>query len=386
MAHRIEKLDKVAVRQDGESRGQSWHGLEIPVFGALTPEEFAQKAGLDFKICELPVLVQGKTENRKDENHKALVHCGNGRILDIVSNDYKVMQPSDLISIVARVCEDMGAEMESGGTLRDQHVGFLSARLPQKYSVKGRNGANDEHFMYANVSTGWIDGFATSVDLSDVRTVCYNTVMLSRDQVMKAGQGARFRQTHKTAWDLSKELRALEILKVGESLMREYYPKMQRMTDTSATPKEMEAIVISLLDPKLSQEALKLNAAQTGSNIIDAILEAPAADVVGKGNRPVMQEKVLLESIMALDASAKEERNRSVKVVMDLLNSQPGADMTRGSVAHAFNGITYWQTHVRGNRPDSRLESNLRGEGKNLKSTALDTCISYCDVLELLHA
>ena len=63
----------------------------------------------------------------------------------------------------------------------------------------------------------------------------------------------------------------------------------------------------------------------------------------------------------------------------ELLNSQPGANYAQGSWWSAFNAVTYYTDHERGNDADSRLQSAWYGQSKNLKIKALEKALEYAE-------
>ena len=375
MAHKIEELDVVAVRKmagDGTARPNAWHGIEKSVFGDLTPEEFAKECGMDHKVVQLPVYVHGKTA-KLDPKHKALVHSRTGEILDVVSDTYKVVQPREMVTMMGGVCREMGAKMDTGGTLRNGKVGFLSAELPLKYSIKGRNGEADNHTMFVLVSTGWIDGYATQVDINDIRAVCDNTTTASREMLVVEGQSGRYRQNHRTPFGLKQQGLALETIKSAEQAMTKFESGFQRMTSTNANREEQEALVLAMLQPELAAKAIERQVGN--STLLDTIV---VAGTTQRAERGVM----LLDSILNMDAELKAQRDRSVKVVMELLDQQPGAGMTYGSAAHAYNAVTYWTGHVRGRGEQTRQDSSLLGDSRLLKQKAWDLTLDLCVALE----
>lgn len=376
MAHRIEANDIVAVRKltaEGEARANAWHGLELSVYGDLTPAEFAARCGMDVRIHEMPVLVQGRAATKQDPTHKALVHGRTGEILDIVSSNYKTVQPSQLVTLMGQFCGEMGARMDTGGTLRGNRIGFLAAELPLKYSITGRNGSEDGHTMYVTVSTGWVDGFATQVDLNDVRTVCHNTVTASREMTVTEGTGGRYRQSHRTAFGLEQLGLATATIKAAEAAMTRFRAGFERLTATNADRREQEALVLALLQPELAAKAVEQRVGSNG--LLDQIVEAGTSGQTAKG-------QLLLESILAMDEKLTADRDRNVKVVCELLDGQPGADLTAGSAAHAYNGITYWADHLRGRSESTRIDSSMLGDSRLLKQKSWDLCLDLCAALE----
>lgn len=68
-----------------------YRGLAHDVQGT-SGESLLKKAKLDWRVCELPVMIQGKHEVRQFPGRKALVRCDNGAPIEIVSDRFKVHQ------------------------------------------------------------------------------------------------------------------------------------------------------------------------------------------------------------------------------------------------------------------------------------------------------
>jgi len=87
----------------------AWHGL-----GTVVPEAnartFVRDAGIGDEILERP-LYDG--DMNQLEGWKAIVHSGNGNVLNVARNTYKVIQPA-FLQEVCNVLADDGATPEAG--------------------------------------------------------------------------------------------------------------------------------------------------------------------------------------------------------------------------------------------------------------------------------
>jgi hypothetical protein len=76
---------------------------------------------------------------------------------------------------------------------------------------------------------------------------------------------------------------------------------------------------------------------------------------------------------------AKKELSKNAKVALSVVDTQPGADFARGSFWQLFNTVTYTADHLMGRTQDSRLTSAWYGNGRNMKTRALETAIEMAN-------
>jgi len=65
--------------------------------------------------------------------------------------------------------------------------------------------------------------------------------------------------------------------------------------------------------------------------------------------------------------------------VLELVDTQPGAEFAAGSWWSAFNAVTYFTDHERGRDADARLQSAWYGQSKGLKLKALESAIEFAE-------
>ena len=107
-----------------------------------------------------------------------------------------------------------------------------------------------------------------------------------------------------------------------------------------------------------------------------------AAELVGSKNF----DKDTLEAYMAAvfpvisksDTPQKELSTPAQKVI-ELVDTQPGAEFANGTFWSAFNAVTYYVDHVAGRTQDNRLHSAWFGQGKKIKDDALTLAIKFAE-------
>jgi hypothetical protein len=82
--------------------------------------------------------------------------------------------------------------------------------------------------------------------------------------------------------------------------------------------------------------------------------------------------KLTLERLFPVLGEAKrKERSKSATAVLDILDTQPGAEMGEGTFWQLYNGVTYHVDHQMGRNSDNRMNSAWFGGGVKKKQEAL---------------
>ena len=67
-----------------------------------------------------------------------------------------------------------------------------------------------------------------------------------------------------------------------------------------------------------------------------------------------------------------QHADRLLNNVIESTVRQPGGEMTVGTMAHAYSGVTNFNSNVRGRTPETGLESNLFGTSQQDTQRALE--------------
>lgn len=150
---------------------------------------------------------------------------------------------------------------------------------------------------------------------------------------------------------------------------------LAKMQGEFTLPGTNDKTEIELLQPKLF------------ADVVEASMGRPSS------LHPVTPGKVdgarVLDAILSRDAYRFDPADFSptTRTVLDSIERrQPGARETAGTAWGAFNGVTYWVDHLRGDSRDTGLQAAWYGPGVQTKSDALDLALDYADRLEALRA
>jgi hypothetical protein len=177
--------------------------------------------------------------------------------------------------------------------------------------------------------------------------------------------------------DVARE-RAIEVAKAGREALEQYRVKAELLSGCKWDNEVTRAFCCELLAPKFFAEALKKT-------------ELPVTSLVSARDKGYSLDEVLQRSRIYLNDDSIDVDGKQVKVtrpaerVMELISTQPGAEMFPGSAWQAYNAVTYYVDHERGRTRDSALNSAWFGEGAQLKQSALDLALAYTEAIYAQH-
>lgn len=314
MAHMIETMayNKVEV---------PWHGLGVPVEHDLTPIQMLDKAGLNWKVNLVPATIKLNNEDVYI-GKQALVRDSDQKILSVVSDDWKPVQNETAFEFFNEFVSAGEMNMETAGSLCGGELVWALARIDESFDLfKGKDQINS-YLLFTNPHRyGW----STSVSMTAIRVVCWNTLNLSlnstnSDKIVKVNHRREF---------MAEEVK--KILNISREKMKKY--------------KEM-------------------------SNFL-AKKKADKEDVVEYFKRvfPVITAK----------KESKKDFSKAAKTAFEVLETQPGAEMGAGTWWQPYNAATYYLDHLAGRSEDSRLNSAWYGEGRKKKINALETAVEMAN-------
>jgi len=201
---------------------EPWHG-----FGQVMEENqpldvWRTRAGLDWEVKEGPIFnnkyieleadgsmgsspgriaVQAPNSFKRVPNKKVLTRSDTNDVLSVVSNRFKVVQPSKILEFFKSVIEHNGFKMSTAGALKGGKRVWAMADTGKDFHVNGdRVGA---HLLLATAYDGT---FATTAQFTSIRVVCNNTLGFSLD---RGGEGGMIKIPHTqdfNEWDVKAEL------------------------------------------------------------------------------------------------------------------------------------------------------------------------------------
>jgi phage/plasmid-like protein (TIGR03299 family) len=311
-------------------------------------EEWTEKAGLGWEVLRSPVLFQdarsfcgpqphGYVPIQRYLDHDVLYRSDTGAPLGIASNDYKAVQPKDVMGFFDDVVKVGNFQIETAGALSGGRRIWALAKIGDGAPIIGQ----DIVQPYLLLATSFDGTMATTAKLTAIRVVCHNTLSVA------------IRDEHRSP---SKPVSA--VIKVNHSMAfdaREVRMQLGIFADTF----EKWLIETKLL---AEQEIDK----ETASRMVCDVLKTIPITTTLPGSHGGMR---------AVSMDPKD--STAYRRIMALFDGEAiGSDMVQGRSRWQFiNSVTQWIDHERGRNPEGRLSSAWFGPGEALKRKAYEIAL-----------
>lgn len=286
-------------------------------------EIWAKQAGMDWQIREAPVRfmsgsVGGLGAIESFPENKVLFRSYTNSPLSVVSQRYKVVQPSEIFEFYRDLSAVSGFELETAGILKSGRKIWALARTGRSSTLKG----NDVTNAYVLLATACDGTLATTAQFISIRVVCNNTLAVA----LGNSKGA-VKVPHNTSFDAQGVKRQLGI-SVGK--WDSFVYAMKRLSDRKVMAHEATNYLLRVFSEPRTMPNIKPN-------------------------------------------------ERAMTKIMTLFNGNgKGAEMAsaKGTAFGLLNAVTEFVDHERrAMSADHRLESAWFGQGATLKEKALDQAL-----------
>ena len=197
MAHEL------SINQDGqvefaylERDGLPWHGLGQAMPMGASIEDWRKQSGMDWRIQRSKVrYAVSRDESAVFEemaDQHVLFRSDSKKALGLVSEKYKVVQPSEVIEFFRDIARAGGLELSAAGTIFGGRRFWATAKIGEASPTSVR----DKIGGYLLISTSADGSLATEVRRTTVRTVCSNTLAMAM-----ADAPASIKVSHKSVFD-----------------------------------------------------------------------------------------------------------------------------------------------------------------------------------------
>lgn len=321
--------------------------------------------GLDWKLIQLPMAVVGKKEVRLVSKGKVNVRSDNGTVLSFSSSDYKPHQNAELVGMMSEFAKESGLTLDRVGAFEDGARIWASATSPrQQNAAKG-----DIVQMTIQMRSGHQPGIATTVSASALRLVCLNGATMR-----VAGGKAKF--THGALMSDLKVGQAREFVAAASEAFNRHMSRLQALYAVHTSRALDLTYLLQLLQPELLRP------------VAEKILRSTSTPAPWSNLDANIANRRLLNAILEKDSSRRvvediilDSGSRTLNAAIAAYDHQPGAALSRGTLAHAYNGVTHFNSNVRGRSDETGLESNYWGAAAKSSSSALDLAIEYTSAL-----
>lgn len=313
MAHELDiRNGKASIAYVGE---RPWHGLGQELQEGLSMEDWKEAAGMDWSIRETVVEYNDGDALVPFDSQKVLFRSDSREPLAIVSQDYKVVQPGEVLEFFRDLVAMQGMKLTTAGVLFGGRRFWALADTGRAAEVLGK-----DHIKGMLLLTTSCDGtLATTAQFTSVRVVCNNTLSISLAEDVKD----RARVTHRTTFDPKVIKDRLGLL---DASWENFKDKISMLSKQKVDDKKAREFIRSLFVNPNRDEA----------------------------SQPYTVEK-------------------NTNIVMNRYNDGMGTNMAHGTLWGVMNSITEYVDHdSRARTPDTALWESWNGKGANLKQKAFD--------------
>ena len=290
------------------------HG-KLPVGESI--EAWLRAARLEWHLNRLPAqyLVDGKL--RTMEDRFVLVRSDTHEALSVVSGDYRIVQPKEVLEFYRELVKEYGYTLETAGALDGGRKVWALARTGLSDAVD--DGDKDKLGAYILLATSCDKTLATTAAFTSIRVVCQNTLFFAMDDV-KTQRRTQVKVRHNLRFDGVKVKEELGLL---DKAWSGFIAKIRRMADYPMTPDGASSFFKELLQQKN-------------------------------------------------DKALSNKAQREHEAIVALFRSAPGQDLSSGkeTLWGAVNAITYYADHVRSGADGDRLDSAWFGAGYVMREKA----------------
>jgi len=322
MSHMVETMAYAYKKgSNTEAYQVPWHGLGTPIEPGISVREMLKVSGLDWKVERHPTFA--RIDGREVYTGKdVLARNTDGKILTHVSEGWNEVQNEMFAHFFEEFVEAGHMEMNTMGSLNDGKMVWALAKVGESFELfKGR----DKVEAYLLFSNPHQYGKCVDIRFTAIRAVCKNTLTLALNT--NAENDMMVRLNHSRAFDPEQVKEALGI-----------------SSDRLATYREAAEFLVS---KSFSEETL--------NEFLTEVFPSQSKN----------EDEVKL--------------SRPHKLALEHLDTQPGADLGRGTWWHAFNTVTFVTDHLQGRSEDTRLASAWYGPNRTRKVNALEKAVEFAN-------
>lgn len=171
-----------------------WHGLGRQLTEDADLETWKQEAGMAWMVGSSDLAYTANGQQLFFPDRKVLYRSDNTAALGVVSNDYRIVHPGEVMEFFRDLIADQGFKMETAGCLFGGRKFWALARTGDGTRIMGQ----DEIKPYLLMASSCDGSMATAVHLTSVRVVCNNTLRMS---IGADASRARIRVPHSASFE-----------------------------------------------------------------------------------------------------------------------------------------------------------------------------------------
>jgi phage/plasmid-like protein (TIGR03299 family) len=208
--------------------------------------------------------------------------------------------------------------METAGSLDGGKIVWALAKINKSFSVI-KDDIVEGYMLFSNPHKY---GRAINIKVTPIRVVCNNTLTMALNQSSKDSISIN----HRNVFDA---VEAKKTLQIAGDKMEMYAEKARFLSQKTFTDEQLT--------------------------------------------------EYLKQVFPVINNPESKELSRPAQTVLDVIDSQPGAEFGRGTWWQAYNGVTFATDHLLGRSADSRLKSAWFGINENRKLVALHKAVQFAE-------
>lgn len=341
MAHNL------AFRADGTAAfayvgDKAWHGLGNQLQSGASIEDWQKAAMMDFTIQRATVRYataagQDSAEWATMPSKQVLLRSDTKAPLGIVSENYKIVQPAEVLEFFRDLASDNGFTLETAGVLFDGKRFWALAKVGEDSYVAE---SSDKVKAYLLLVTSADGTLATEGRFVCTRVVCDNTMQ------MAMGEGAaRAKISHRSVFS-ERDMKQKLGLVAGDAF-ESTMDNLRKLARTRLSPDQMINDTVELFYPGTFDSEGRIQISE---------------DKFKKQTRAAPVERVARMAVTGRDLI--------------------GANMAgmAGTGYGWLNAVTQYTDHeARAQKVDNRLNSALFGDGAKQKMRAMQMAMQHVD-------
>ena len=169
-------------------RKEVWHKLGQYLEEGQSIEQWQVAAGMDWEIFSSPVVYQAGLETKVDTSRNVLFRSDSQEVLSVVSDEYQIVQPSEVLEFFREFTETNKMKLSAAGTLFGGKKFWATAEIGKEAFIV--DGDKIEGYLLLTTSA---DGtLSTQAKFTSTRVVCNNTLQIA---LSESGKAAKKRHT-----------------------------------------------------------------------------------------------------------------------------------------------------------------------------------------------
>jgi phage/plasmid-like protein (TIGR03299 family) len=251
------------------------------------------------------------------EERFVLVRGDTGAGLSVVSGDYQIVQPREVLEFYRELMTMYKYTLETAGALDGGRKVWVLARTGVVGVVD--HGHDDKIAAYVLLATSCDKTLATTAAFTSIRVVCQNTLFFAKEDIKKKRR-AQVKVPHNLRFDPDRVKQELGLMNEAWS---GFIIKVRRMAGYQLKPEAVSSFFRDLLQPKK-------------------------------------------------DKPLSNKARGEYQTLLALFRSAPGQDLptAKGTLWGAVNAVTYYTDHVVSASAGEALDSAWFGAGYALKEKA----------------